>query len=840
MDTQENADIPRLGVPSTEDPMQLSPDMDRHLSADEDIDIDFDLEAEITHDDDDNNMDRQDGSDHISDIGNDDEMIDDKGMQDGYDDNASLIDEDLGDAESSVVDNTQDLMAETRQDGGTEQEMPSGEILQVVGAAETNTQGQDHYEEIREDLSDDALQVDLEQPRGDQNVQNTKNPSKGPSQAEVEALAQETDTGAHDFDDITKGHEEISLTKLAGGPTSTIEEQTLQTEEEIPRVPRDELAKSQSEVQGSGQQAEYQYLHPVIVVYQGNEMSLFPPSDQGSEQSQTYFLHDETFARDSISTLLQQCRLVLADSINEHDKLELKIPDLGFNVDESTALTTDTTLAQIVDIYLHLTHNDGQDDPDPLYTELCVNTSCLDRLEYLLTAVADGKGLSQLESPFAFEASNQDDGPSYDDEDNDGEQRAIPKESSETYGRAGAMISQPEQSGLSDETQKSPVPSLSGEEDADKITSNPTNDPVGTFLEDTEIDNLTELADQEVTQNELFVGNTEEDGGVNSRTEEPKEHTTDDIIDYPDDEDLAGDTSAGSSTLQGDVNDWKTSNISDPTQDSALPTSDTINIDMQASEHESARLDDAHYNLEGLLDQPALEDQWTIGSDKKPASDENTEGIIAPSFEDANDYSLAEEYGEANDFHDDALVGESHVETQTQMLKSHTEDQNKHTYEETQPNSNGEELKVELRSADPEFDQHRSPVPAISNDPTGLQGLGPATNDLNSSNGEADSGFGHDRFDDMPENLTTGFKDGPTSLPLQRTTTTEEAGSALDDADEITFDDDEEGTNRASKPSRSDTTPNQSPHTLKRMRSSQEDDLGANGHSSEVKRFRST
>ena len=36
--------------------------------------------------------------------------------------------------------------------------------------------------------------------------------------------------------------------------------------------------------------AAVESLHPVIVVYEGNEMSLFPPIDQDAEQSQTYFL----------------------------------------------------------------------------------------------------------------------------------------------------------------------------------------------------------------------------------------------------------------------------------------------------------------------------------------------------------------------------------------------------------------------------------------------------------------------------------------------------------------------------------------------------------------------
>ena len=119
MDTLSGADIPRLGIPSSEDRMQLSPDMDRHPSADEDIDIEFDLEAGVAPDVEDS-MIRPDGSDHISDEGNDDEMIDDGLASEALEENTSLIDEDLDDAENPVVDDARDLLTEERQDPGSE------------------------------------------------------------------------------------------------------------------------------------------------------------------------------------------------------------------------------------------------------------------------------------------------------------------------------------------------------------------------------------------------------------------------------------------------------------------------------------------------------------------------------------------------------------------------------------------------------------------------------------------------------------------------------------------------------------------------------------------------
>ena len=75
-------------------------------------------------------------------------------------------------------------------------------------------------------------------------------------------------------------------------------------------------------------------LHPVIVVYQDNEISLFPPHEENEKHSATYFLQDESFANGSIRALLGACRMVLADSIGEHDELEVKIVPLGIDISE--------------------------------------------------------------------------------------------------------------------------------------------------------------------------------------------------------------------------------------------------------------------------------------------------------------------------------------------------------------------------------------------------------------------------------------------------------------------------------------------------------------------------
>jgi hypothetical protein len=73
-------------------------------------------------------------------------------------------------------------------------------------------------------------------------------------------------------------------------------------------------------------------LHPVIVEYEGHEISLFPPREQGS--SETFFLHDENLVNVSICDLLRACRDVLGDSIQEKEELELTVSDLDLSLTE--------------------------------------------------------------------------------------------------------------------------------------------------------------------------------------------------------------------------------------------------------------------------------------------------------------------------------------------------------------------------------------------------------------------------------------------------------------------------------------------------------------------------
>lgn len=75
-------------------------------------------------------------------------------------------------------------------------------------------------------------------------------------------------------------------------------------------------------------------VHPVIIIYQDTEMSLFPPVHEQQEHSETFLLENEQSAYDNIRDLLGSCRSVLADSIDDQDELIISFEDLGLQIGE--------------------------------------------------------------------------------------------------------------------------------------------------------------------------------------------------------------------------------------------------------------------------------------------------------------------------------------------------------------------------------------------------------------------------------------------------------------------------------------------------------------------------
>ena len=92
-------------------------------------------------------------------------------------------------------------------------------------------------------------------------------------------------------------------------------------------------------------------LHPVKVIYQDSEISLFPPLE--GDSAETFFLHDEDVAYDNFGKLFSSLREVLLDNIAENEVLVIDIDSLGIQITEvsKTAGRTDFVHFQLIVIY---------------------------------------------------------------------------------------------------------------------------------------------------------------------------------------------------------------------------------------------------------------------------------------------------------------------------------------------------------------------------------------------------------------------------------------------------------------------------------------------------------
>ncbi|KAJ9296327.1 hypothetical protein DTO271G3_5468 [Paecilomyces variotii] len=139
---------------------------------------------------------------------------------------------------------------------------------------------------------------------------------------------------------------------------------------------------------------EVSHLHPVKVLYQDTEISLFRPRE--GDSSETFFLEDESLAYGDLGKLLSSCREVLGEHISEGEVLVVDIDSLNLQLNEDSYHTPKVTLSQIVGLYLDLCRNDGINEPEPLYLTLSTKPTLPAEISNLLAAAGEGKGLSHI------------------------------------------------------------------------------------------------------------------------------------------------------------------------------------------------------------------------------------------------------------------------------------------------------------------------------------------------------------------------------------------------------------------------------------------------------------
>jgi hypothetical protein len=136
----------------------------------------------------------------------------------------------------------------------------------------------------------------------------------------------------------------------------------------------------------------------IIVHYQGNQISLFPPLDQDQDHSGTFFVENVLLAEEGLDRLFPEFREVLGDSISNDDELVIRFPELRLEVTEHSLYETTVSVSTLSRYYAHLRRYDGQKDTAPLTLELEARLSFSGRFAKIESALKAHRGLSSLVS----------------------------------------------------------------------------------------------------------------------------------------------------------------------------------------------------------------------------------------------------------------------------------------------------------------------------------------------------------------------------------------------------------------------------------------------------------
>ncbi|KAK2865192.1 hypothetical protein FQN49_003823 [Arthroderma sp. PD_2] len=382
--------------------MEMAPDTAGYFDNHDDIEIELDGLGAPNHDEDvvvdDASM---AGSDHPGRVGDDHEpvkdadMIDDEFHEDGgghkeAEDDYQFIDDALDiDHQSYEMeeDYEEDIDAPIPGTSVMEpdvpvHEVPSAEMPEEYSAPETQ-KGKDVETNIQAASAEENASLAPKEESDEVHI--------SPQVAQQpEFAAQDSKTELECFDN--EGDQPLKTETIK--PQELNHEVEAQTEASAPETV-DEAAKEKvSTSQGETERDESQLsaLHNVQVLYQDSEISLFPPKED--DLSETYFLEDEALAHEPIGDLLNACRLVLGDHMGKEEELFMEIDCLGLHLTE--AIRSHITLAQIVQVYLDLSRNDGDTNPGPLYMSLATQPTFTQNFNSISEAAQAGKGLSHV------------------------------------------------------------------------------------------------------------------------------------------------------------------------------------------------------------------------------------------------------------------------------------------------------------------------------------------------------------------------------------------------------------------------------------------------------------
>lgn len=369
---------PGFQVTAPDDDMEIASDTGR---MDNDFDIDIDLSGDPSRDADDDYMieDVRSEAGQEQNIGNDDIMLDGDGylVSEGFmrDDNA-VRDEHLTDAsEIGYEDQIPPVMPEgdlfqgsarmtvpqqERNDVDFEHAMTHTPNVFADATAEHQSHDRQHS---TQEAPGPAPEVEERGHAEETAVASAEDPTvreivsdhekKVATDSTIEPLIETAVTRAEGLSEVTSAvdiAEDPETAQQDANEPSAVQHPLLETRDSVGAQGHESRDDEQVESSGEDDQAHQQTqenarsagstsrLHPCMVIYDSTEISLFPPSEH--DESETFFLQDDSLVHSSISDLLKACRGVLGETIGEDDELEIKVAELGLTMNEVRTICT--------------------------------------------------------------------------------------------------------------------------------------------------------------------------------------------------------------------------------------------------------------------------------------------------------------------------------------------------------------------------------------------------------------------------------------------------------------------------------------------------------------------
>ncbi|EME47396.1 hypothetical protein DOTSEDRAFT_69360 [Dothistroma septosporum NZE10] len=139
-------------------------------------------------------------------------------------------------------------------------------------------------------------------------------------------------------------------------------------------------------------------LHPMIVRYGEHAMPLFKSHAQPEG-----LLKNDNLANVSLSDLITSCRERLSvktgQAVADTQNLVIGFDSMGLVLVEGSPSASETSLGDVLDVYLLLHRNDGHDDVPPLSMTLTVQFKFTSHLQMIKQAAFQGQGMSSFAGP---------------------------------------------------------------------------------------------------------------------------------------------------------------------------------------------------------------------------------------------------------------------------------------------------------------------------------------------------------------------------------------------------------------------------------------------------------